>query len=167
MNEQKCYEWIVDFFHGGQLPCPKCGSFHHRAHQRVRKPIIQYKCDDCGTYFNVFTGTVFKATKWPCSKVVMILRGFLKGDSTLSISKELKLSYPNLLYLRHKLMDNAHFRREAELLPDSVTESDEVYQNAGEKGIPHTDPEDLPRRRANKKKGLAHSTTTVRPSMAP
>ncbi len=79
-------------------------------------------------------------------------RGVLKDDSTLSISKELKLNYPNLLYLRHKLMDNAYFRREAELLPHSVTESDEVYQNAGEKSIHHTGLEDLPCLRVNKKR---------------
>ena len=83
----------------------------------------------------------------------MILRGFLKGESTLGISKELGLGYRNLLYLRHELMENAHYQRESDLLPDAVTESDEVYQNSGEKGIPHPDVDDPPRRRANKKKG--------------
>ena len=32
-------------------------------------------------------------------------------------------------------------------------EADEMYQNAGEKGIPHLDPDDPPRRRANKRVG--------------
>lgn len=165
MDEQKCYDWLIEYFHGGQLPCPRCGGIHYHAHQNARRPVIQYKCDDCDTYFNVFTATAFKATKWPCSSIVMILRGFLKGDSTLSISKELGLSYPNLLYLRHRLMENAHFKRDSSPLPDTVTESDEVFQNAGEKGVPHPDPEDPPRRRANKKRGSAHGTTTVRPFM--
>ena len=34
-----------------------------------------------------------------------------------------------------------------------VTEADELYQNAGEKGRKHTDPADPPRRRANKARG--------------
>ncbi len=34
-----------------------------------------------------------------------------------------------------------------------MTEADEMYQNAGEKGVKHEDPEDPPRRRANKVKG--------------
>jgi transposase len=34
-----------------------------------------------------------------------------------------------------------------------VVEADELYQNAGEKGRKHTDPDDPPRRRANKVKG--------------
>lgn len=39
------------------------------------------------------------------------------------------------------------------VLPDVTVEVDEMYQNAGEKGIPHLDPEDPPRRRANKARG--------------
>jgi transposase-like protein len=38
-------------------------------------------------------------------------------------------------------------------LKDTEVEADEMYQNAGEKGVPHRDPEDPPRRRANKKRG--------------
>src|SRR5262249_23053899 len=38
-------------------------------------------------------------------------------------------------------------------LGDAVVEADEMYQNAGEKGIPHDDPEDPPRRRANGRRG--------------
>jgi transposase-like protein len=38
-------------------------------------------------------------------------------------------------------------------LSDAVTEADELYQNAGEKGHQHTDPADPPRRRANKARG--------------
>lgn len=153
MDEQKCYEWLLSFFHNDKLPCPKCGGHDYHAHKNVRKPVTQFKCDGCGTFFNIFTGSAFQATRWPCSTIVMILRGFLKGESTLSISKELGLGYRNLLYLRHELMENAHYQRESNLLPDAVTESDEVYQNSGEKGIPHPDVDDPPRRRANKKKG--------------
>ena len=34
-----------------------------------------------------------------------------------------------------------------------MVEADEMYQNAGEKGVPHEGPEDPPRRRANKVRG--------------
>jgi hypothetical protein len=34
-----------------------------------------------------------------------------------------------------------------------VVEADEMYQNAGEKGIEHPDPDDPPRRRANSRRG--------------
>jgi len=46
-----------------------------------------------------------------------------------------------------------------------VTEADELYQNAGEKGRKHLDPADPPRRRANKARG--HGTwETDRPPIA-
>lgn len=38
-------------------------------------------------------------------------------------------------------------------LTDEVVEADEMYQNAGEKGQKHEDPDDPPRRRANDVKG--------------
>ncbi|MBC7776832.1 MAG: hypothetical protein H7246_15470 [Phycisphaerae bacterium] len=101
----------------------------------------------------MFTGTVWERKHYTCSQVIMILRGFTKGDSTLSISRELKVDYEGLLNLRHEMQDLAFDRREESRLPDQATESDEMYQNAGEKGIAHPDPEDPPRRRANKKKG--------------
>lgn len=40
-----------------------------------------------------------------------------------------------------------------EAMPDTATEADEMFQNAGEKGRPHRDPDDPPRRRANKRPG--------------
>lgn len=39
------------------------------------------------------------------------------------------------------------------VLPDTETETDEMFQNAGEKGEPHLDPKDLPRRPGNKRRG--------------
>ena len=153
LDEDRYYAHLVDHSHGGKLTCPACGSSNNRVHHRRRKPVFQFFCLECRTYFNVFTGTAFEGTRWPCSKIVMILRGFLKGDSTLSMSREMGLGYRNLLYLRHELMGNALENRERDKLPDSETESDEMYQNSGEKGILHPDPNDPPRRRANKKRG--------------
>jgi transposase len=50
-------------------------------------------------------------------------------------------------------------------LPDEVTEADELYQNATQKGRTHRDPHDPPRRRANKARG--HGTwDTDRPPIA-
>jgi len=42
---------------------------------------------------------------------------------------------------------------------DEVVETDEMYQNAGEKSIPHLDPVDPPRRHANKKRGHGNFET--------
>ena len=160
LDEGRCYFWLVAHLHGGQLRCPKCKGSNYAKHHSRRAPILQYRCGDCGRFFNVFTGTVFQQRHYPCSKIVMILRGIAKGESTAGLSRELKVDRANLLYLRHELQGNALLNRVSGLLPDRETESDEMYQNAGEKGIPHRDPEDPPRRRANKKRGLATGGTT-------
>jgi transposase len=39
-------------------------------------------------------------------------------------------------------------------LPDLATEADEMFQNTGEKGTPQREAEDVPRRRANNRRGL-------------
>ena len=63
------------------------------------------------------------------------------------------LDRKHLLTRRHQLqgfVDNACIRSP---LRDKVMEVDEMYQNAGEKGIKHSDPNDPPRCRGNKARG--------------
>jgi transposase len=60
----------------------------------------------------------------------------------------------HLLRLRHRLQAKAmKAANSSPLVGDSEVEADEMYQNAGEKGILHPDPDDPPRRRANKRRG--------------
>jgi len=81
-------------------------------------------------------------------------RGVAQGVSTLHLSQELVIDRKHLLKRRHKLQN---FVDEASIripLPDTVTEVDEMYQNAGEKGVKHSDPNDPPRCRGNKTRGM-------------
>ena len=82
-----------------------------------------------------------------------ILRGFAQGVPTLQLADETGCDYGTLLGYRHEMQAAALRRRDATPLADAETEADEAFQNAGEKGRPHRDPEDPPRRRANKKRG--------------
>jgi hypothetical protein len=54
---------------------------------------------------------------------------------------------------RHRLQDRAQGAWDRTAWADDVVEANEMNQNAGEKGMPHEDPEDPPRRRANKVRG--------------
>ena len=72
----------------------------------------------------------------------------------LHLSKELGVHYKTLLERRHRFQENAYENRVLDALTDNDVEADEMFQNAGEKGIPHLDPEDPPRVRANKKVGI-------------
>jgi transposase len=70
------------------------------------------------------------------------------------LAKELGISRCHLLKRRHEIQKLAQERLIRSPLPDTETEADEMYQNAGEKGYKHDDPQDPPRRRGNKRKGL-------------
>lgn len=86
------------------------------------------------------------------------------GDSTARMGRELKLDRQNLLGLRHRIQFNLSGR-----LPSGQQESsqgfeaDELFQNAGKKGLKHDYPDDPPRRRTNKKRGTATTVPTARP----
>lgn len=110
-----------------------------------------------------YTGTVFEKARQSASKIVPILRGFAKGESTAR--RELKLDRENLLNLRHRVQDNFFVN-----LPGGRQESadgfeaDELFQDAGEKGLKHDEHDehgDPPRRRA---RGTATTPRTARPS---
>jgi hypothetical protein len=57
------------------------------------------------------------------------------------------------LDLRHRFQAQAQARLDRTPLEDPVVEADEMDPNAGEKGVSHRNPEDPPRRRANKARG--------------
>jgi hypothetical protein len=97
--------------------------------------------------FNAFTGTAFHTTHRRPSEVLLILRGIAQGATTARLARELRRHRQDLLKLRHRLQGSA--LEGADPLP----RDDEAVENAGENGIPHTDPEDPPRRRANNRPG--------------
>ena len=154
MDEHKCCSFILDIFHPKGLHCPRCHSQEGlRIHHRYREPVFNYRCTQCKCVFNAWTGTIFQGTHWRPSQMVLILRGFTQGVPTAKLARELSCSRRHLLDLRHRYQDQAKSNLDRKPLEDTEVEADEMYQNAGEKGVPHEDPEDPPRRRANKIKG--------------
>ena len=135
LDEAACYTKLVELLHPGGLACTHCGE-----KQRLgvhRRP----------------------------SHVLMILHGIAKGTPTAQMARELGCDRRWLLVLRHRLQGFALRWLDRNPLGDAVVEADEMYQDAGEKGIPHDDPEDPPRRRANSRRG--HGTfATDRPPVA-
>lgn len=120
---------------------------------RDRAPVVDYRCLECGSVFNIFSNTIWAGTHYSCAKIVLILRGFVQGTPTLQLADELECDYSVLLGYRHKMQRSALLNLDTSPLEDMVTEGDEMFQNAGEKGDIHLDPNDPPRKRANKKPG--------------
>jgi len=107
LDESQCYQFLLDMLHPEGLQCPHGHPLppDQAPHDAHRRPILDYRCRQCGAVFNLFTRTLFTKTQQPCSKIVLILRGIAQGVSTQQLSEELSLDYSNLLGLRHRIQD--------------------------------------------------------------
>jgi len=133
MDEEACYNKMVDILHPDGLCCPRCRQNQWVVHRRGRWPVLVYRCKECGRVFNIFTGTAFQQTHRPCAELLLILRGIAQGVPTAQLARELERNRPRLLELRHAIQANAMVHLDKTSLPDQVVEVDEMYQNAGEK----------------------------------
>jgi transposase len=155
LNQQACYDYLLQVLHPHGVTCPRC---QHQdgldVHRRHRAPVLDYQCNHCGCVFNAWTNTPLANTHRKPAELILILRGILQGVPTARLAREMKCDRKHLLELRRKLQGLVEqFQKQDPALVDGVTEVDEMFQNAGEKGIPHLDPEDPPRHRANKQRG--------------
>ena len=66
-------------------------------------------------------------------QVVLLMRGICKGESSNVLAEELELNYGTVLSLWHAIQLNAEHAQPTTPLPDAHNESDEMFQNAGEK----------------------------------
>lgn len=134
MDEQKCYDHLVEILHPEGLKCPRCQTSLDsvKIHRKDRAPLLYYRCF-CGRVFNAFSGTEWQGTHHPCSIVIRILQGVAQGVPTNHLAKELEIDRSRLLQRRHKLQQHMADAQPTEPLPDLVVEADEMFQNAGEK----------------------------------
>ena len=66
-------------------------------------------------------------------QVILLMRGICKGETTRELATELELNYKTVLTMRHKVQANADSEQPKTTLPDLHSETDEMFQNAGEK----------------------------------
>ena len=155
-HESVC--WLEQHFHPHGLHCSHCGAARAQARlfRHTRSGFAVYRCCDCQGIYTVLSGTVWAGCCLAPARIVLLLRGFCQGQSSARLARELKLSRTTVLLWRRKLQQQAQHLAQVqaqEPLADEHCETAEMFQNAGGKGEPHHDPQDPPRRRANKKKG--------------
>jgi hypothetical protein len=132
LDEQACYDFLVDALHPDGLRCPDCGRRRYTVHRAHREPVLDYRCV-CGRVFNAWTGTLLQGTQRTPAQIVLIVRGIAQGTPTAKLARELGCSRRHLLDLRHRLQHLAWIRLPRAPLPDAEAEADELFQNAGEK----------------------------------
>jgi transposase-like protein len=134
MDEDACSQKLLSWLHPDGLACPRCGAREDlRVHRRHRAPVLDYRCPACHRVFNAFTGTALQGTKRRPVELMLILRGIAQGVPTAQLARELGCDRKELLRLRHRLQHLAWRFRSQSRLDDPVVETDEMYQNAGEK----------------------------------
>jgi transposase-like protein len=129
-------QWILHHFHPQGLMCPNCGDPAAKAYvfrTTKKSQLTVYRCRECNTAYNLYTNTIFQQRHLTPQQVVLFLRGVLKGEASITLAAELQVSSPTILDLRRDLKDSARFLQPKTALLDEQTETDEMFQNAGEK----------------------------------
>ena len=156
-DEQLSEIWLTKHFHPNGLRCPHCrtdvnGGRQFR--QTQKSHLTVYRCNNCGGIYNLYSRTIFEGSHLRPAQAILLLRGACQGQSSAQIGREIGVTRQTVLSIRRKVQDNAKASQPTIPLSDVVTETDEMFRNAGEKSDPHEDPNDPPRRRANKKRGM-------------
>jgi len=116
--------------------CPNCGdpvAYSNVSRTTKKSQLTVYRCRACNTAYNLYSGTIFQQRHFTPPQVVLFLRGILKGEASTTLAAELKVSPQTILDLRRDVQDSARFLQANTPLSDSHTETDEMFQNAGEK----------------------------------
>ena len=121
-----------------------------------------YRCQRCAGVYHLYSGTGLAGSQLTPLHVVLLLQGVLQGKPGNQLAREVGLTEKTVLKWRHRLQAQAERLQPETPWPDRETESDELLQNAGEKGMEHFNPAEPPRRRADKRRGRG-AFANVRP----
>jgi len=135
LDDQQNLEWVEKYFHPKGLRCPGCGATTQQAREfRTHKSgIVDYRCQKCQSTYNLYTETIFAGSNLEPRRVVLLLRGVCKGEPATVLAEELSLSRQCVHRWRKRIQANAYALLSQKALPDEETETDEMFQNAGEK----------------------------------
>src|SRR5215471_3785061 len=135
LDEHESIAWVEKHFHPQGLQCPGCGASRQEAREfrRHKRGFVDYRCHHCQRTYNLYTGTLFAGSNWEWRRVVLLVRGVCKGEPATVLAEELALSRQCVSRWRKRLQANGSAMLSAKALPDQETETDEMFQNAGEK----------------------------------
>jgi transposase-like protein len=92
-----------------------------------------YRCLRCDGIYHLYSGTLFAESQLTPEQVVLLLQGVLQGKPSTQLGREIGLTEKTVRKWRHRLHAQAEQLQPDSALPDEETESDELFQNAGEK----------------------------------
>lgn len=98
-----------------------------------RSDLVVYRCQACRGIYNLYSGTVFEGRYFTPEQTVLFIREVVQGKPTAKIARELGVSRTTATEIRQKLQANAERAQAQTPLDDLEVETDEMFQNAGEK----------------------------------
>jgi transposase-like protein len=128
--------WLLKYFHQGKLKCPHCGKGVKEARKfrtTKRSQLTVYRCKGCQGIYNLYSGTVFEGKYFRPAQAVLLMRGICKGEPAATMSREIGVTRQTVHEMRKMIQANAERLQPRDPLPDERTETDEMFQNAGEK----------------------------------
>lgn len=136
LDDELSSQWLLKYFHPDGLKCPHCGQGVEQARefrQTQTSQLTVYCCTLCQGIYNLYSRTVFEGRYFRPAQTVLLLRGVVKGDPSAEIAREIGVSRPTVLAVRREIQANAERHQSQSPLSDNRTETDEMFQNAGEK----------------------------------
>jgi len=136
LDTEASVAWLLEHFHPVGFGCPHCQA--HLREARVFRTnrasgLPVYRCGQCQGVYTLYSGTLFDGCQLRPAQVILLLRGVFQGQASAQLARELGLTEKTVLKWRHRLHARAETLQPDTPLPDSATESDEMFQNAGEK----------------------------------
>jgi transposase-like protein len=136
LDDELSSQWLLKHFHPNGLKCPHCGAALNQARefrQTKTSQLTVYRCTLCQGIYNLYSRTVFEGRYFRPAQAVLLLRGVTKGQPSAEIAREIGVSRQTVLEVRQELQANAERHQPQTPLSDNQTETDEMFQNAGEK----------------------------------
>jgi hypothetical protein len=127
--------WLLKYFHQNELKCPHCGKNVEEARvfrKNKKNRLTVYRCI-CQGIYNLYSGTVFEGKHFRPAQAILLLRGVCKGEPTATMAREIGVARQTAHDMRKAIQANAERMQPDDPLPDERTETDEMFQNAGEK----------------------------------
>jgi transposase-like protein len=125
LDDSICTRWSERHLHPDGRKCPGCGSMERRLF-REQGHFPAYRCRGCHGYDTLMTGTAFAKTRQRPARLVLLLRGIAKGESTVRLARELGLSRKQLHTLRQRIQANLNETAPTGVMTGMAFEADEL-----------------------------------------
>ena len=127
-SQLECIAHLENIRFGDKPCCPLCGGFKVTRKSENNR-IGRWNCYDCGSSFNVLSGTIFQKTKIPLQKWFLAISLLLDAKKSLSshqFAHNLNLRQGSAWYLIQRIRSEM-MSKQGSVMLQGILEADESY----------------------------------------